>query len=182
MTSMGNHEGQGTLFAKYFPYDLAQDNRFYYSFEYGTALFIAIDQFTSIKPGSKQYLWFENTLKTANNKWKIVLLHKPGFTAGGHKNNKIVQKILQPLFQKYNVNLVLAGHNHYYARAVVDGITHITTGGGGAPLYKPKQKDGIVIMDKSHHFIIINIDNDIINLKAIRSDGSIIETTKIKQL
>ncbi|OYT11454.1 MAG: hypothetical protein B6I18_04060 [Bacteroidetes bacterium 4572_112] len=179
MTSMGNHEGQGELFAKYFPYDLAQNNRFYYSFKYGNAQFIAVDQFTKLKAGSKQYVWLENELKASKSKWKIILIHKPGYTAGGHRDNKIVKNTLQPLFKKYNVNLVLAGHNHYYARAEVNGITHITTGGGGAPLYTPKQKHFIEKMDKSNHFLIINVDENTMEIKSIRADGSIIENISI---
>ena len=176
MVSVGNHEGQGTLFAKYFPYDLIEENSFYYSFNYGNAHFIAIDQFADLDKKSAQYAWLENDLKTSNKTWNIVLIHKPGWTAGGHKNNKDVQKILQPLFEKYNVKLVLAGHNHYYARAMVNGVCHITTGGGGAPLYKAKSKnDNIVKVDKSLHFCKISTTDNKLKIKVVRADGSIIE-------
>ena len=180
MTSMGNHEGQGELFGKFFPYEFFQNDRYYYSFNYGIAQIIALDQFTTLKPGSEQYKWFENELKTSTSKWKIIMLHKPGYTAGGHKGNSTVIKHLQPLFEKYDVKLVLAGHNHYYARAEVNGVSHITTGGGGAPLYSPKMKSYIKIIDKSNHFLIIDIDGDKLNLKAIRADGSLIEKYNIK--
>ena len=181
MTSMGNHEGQGKLFAKYFPYEFFENERYYYTFNYGIAQFIAIDQFTNIKPNSAQYKWLENELKNSKSKWKIIMLHKPGYTAGGHRNNKKVSKYLQPLFKKYNVKLVLGGHNHYYARATVDGITHITTGGGGAPLYTPKKKEYIDTIDKSNHFLLIEVNKNKLTLKAIRADGSIIEKIIINQ-
>ncbi|RLD41647.1 MAG: hypothetical protein DRI86_13010 [Bacteroidetes bacterium] len=182
MVSVGNHEGQGSLFAKYFPYDLIEQNSFYYSFNYGNTHFTAIDQFSDLDEDSEQYKWLENDLKTSKEDWKIVLIHKPGWTAGGHKNNKAVQRILQPLFEKYNVKLVLAGHNHYYARAMVNGICHITTGGGGAPLYKPKKsKDKIVIVDESLHFLKISVDKDKVLIKVIRADGSVIEKFEIKK-
>ncbi len=180
MTSMGNHEGQGDLFGKYFPYEFFQNERYYYSFKYGIAHFIALDQFAKLKPGSEQYKWLENELKTSTSKWKIIMLHKPGYTAGGHKGNSVVVKYLQPLFKKYGVKLVLAGHNHYYARSEVSGISHITTGGGGAPLYSPKMKSYVKIIDKSNHFLIIDIDGDVLKLKAIRADGTIIEKHNIK--
>ena len=107
-------------------------------------------------------------------------MHKPGWTAGGHSNDTLVQKLLQPLFVKYNVKLVLTGHNHYYARAVVDGINEITTGGGGAPLYFPKMKENIVIIDRSNHFCTIDVNADSLVVSAIRSDGSLIEKFAIK--
>ena len=179
MVSMGNHEGQGKLFAKYFQNQLYQNNRYYYSFIYGNAHFIALDQFTKLKKGSEQYNWLENELSKSTSEWKIILLHKPGYTAGGHGDNKTVKKVLQPLFEKYNVQLVLAGHNHYYARANVNDVTHITTGGGGAPLYSPKQKDYIIKIDESNHFLIISILDKKMIIKAIRADGSIIENYTI---
>ena len=181
MVSVGNHEGQGALFTKYFPYDLIDDNSFYYSFNYGNVHFVAIDQFAKLNKGSEQYKWLEDDLKLSKKKWNIVLIHKPGWTAGGHKNNKDVQKILQPLFEKYDVKLVLAGHNHYYARAMVNGVCHITTGGGGAPLYKADDsKPNIVKVDKSLHFCKISVTEEDLIVKVVRADGSIIEEFEIQ--
>jgi len=62
------------------------------------------------------------------------MLHEPGWGGGDHTNNTTVQDNIQPLCVAYGVDLVICGHNHNYVRCVVDGITHITTGGGGAPL------------------------------------------------
>ena len=180
MVSMGNHEGQGALFAKYFPSDFYQNDRYYYSFNYGNVHFIALDQMVDLKPGSIQYEWLIKDFEANHQPWTIVLLHKPGFTAGGHSNNKLVKKVLQPIFKKYGVKLVLAGHNHYYSRAEVDGIQHITTGGGGAPLYSPKaNKKHIIKVDKSYHFCKIEVKSDNLWVSVIRSDGSIIEEFKI---
>ena len=67
--------------------------------------------------------------------WKFIVLHEPGWSAGGgHGNNTTVQNDIQPLAVQYGVAIVFGGHNHYYARANVSGVTHLTMGGGGAPL------------------------------------------------
>jgi len=179
MTAMGNHEGQGKLFEKYFPYDYDSKEQFYYSFNYGIVHFIVIDQFADYSEGSEQYKWIIHDLENSKAKWNIAMMHMPGFTAGGHKNNKDVQNILQPIFEKYNVKLVLTGHNHYYARAEVGGITHITTGGGGAPLYVPKKKRHIITIDRSYHFCKIDVSSDSLSISAIRNDGTLIESFKI---
>lgn len=92
----------------------------------------------SYTPGSAEYNWLTNDLASTTKPWKILLFHEPGWSAGGsHANNTTVQTYIQPLCKQYGVDLVLNGHNHYYSRAVVDGVQHITTGGGGAPLYAP---------------------------------------------
>lgn len=176
MAAMGNHEGQGILFEKYFPYPMFQNNRYYYSFDYGPAHITAIDEETDFSQGSVQYNWIVNDLSSSNKAWKIVMMHKPGWSAGGHDNSSEVQTVLQPLFEQYHVSFVLTGHNHYYARAVVNNVQHITTGGGGAPLYDPDPGyPNIVTVDKSYHYCKLEINNNTLHFSAIRKDGSLIE-------
>lgn len=180
LNSMGNHEGQGLLFGKYFPYPQYTTGRFYYSFDYGPIHCVVLDQYTDYTPGSAQYSWLENDLATSNKPWKFIVDHEPGWTAypssGGHGNNSTVQNYIQPLCLKYDVSFVFSGHNHFYSRANVNNVMHVTTGGGGAPLYPPQAgRENVVIMDKSNHFCKIDIANNTLKLTAMRSDGSIIE-------
>ncbi len=174
--AVGNHEGAGALFEKYFPYPMFSSSRYYYSFDYANAHFTVIDEYTDFSSTSDQYNWIVSDLQNTEKKWKFILMHKPGWSAGGHSNDINVQNILQPLFEQYGISVVITGHNHYYARAVVNGIHHITTGGGGAPLYDPNPSyPNIVKTDKSYHFLKINVTEDSLYLSAIRSDGTLIE-------
>ena len=180
MASMGNYESaeEGELFRKYFPYTIYETERFYYSFDNGPVHFTIVDQYTDYSVGSEQYNWIKNDLESSTKKWKIFLLHAPGWSGGGsHGNDHDVQEILQPLAVENGVQFFFAGHNHYYARAVVNGVVHITTGGGGAPLYDPASPPfpKIVKLDKSHHFCKIEINDDELVFSAIRKDGSLIE-------
>ncbi len=135
---IGNHERSSELFSRYFPMPFVDDR--YWSFDYGPAHFVLLDQYAPLplKAGSPQYQWLEKDLAGSNKTWKIVVLHEPGWSAGGgHEPNAVVQNDLQPLFEKYGVAMVIAGHNHYYARAEVRGVQHVTIGTGGAPVYEP---------------------------------------------
>jgi len=133
---MGNHEGSGGLFALYFPEPFVAGR--YYSFDYGPAHFTMIDQYTSYTVGSAQYNWIKSDLAASTKTWNIAVFHEPGWSAnGGHPDNTTVQTVLEPLFEQYKVALVLNGHNHYYARAMVNGIPELTLGSGGAPGYTP---------------------------------------------
>ncbi len=180
LASMGNHEGQGALFGKYFPYPEYVSGRYYYSFDYGPIHFTVLDQYTTYTKGSAQYIWMENDLAASSKPWKIILDHEPGWTAyptsGGHGNNTTVQTLIQPLCVKYGVQFIISGHNHFYSRANVDNVMHITSGGGGAPQYTPADRPNIVKMDKSYHFCKMDIDKNILKFTAERTDGSIIET------
>ncbi|MCK5029580.1 MAG: metallophosphoesterase [Bacteroidales bacterium] len=178
LCAVGNHESQGLLYSKYFPFPMFISDRYYYSFDYGTVHFTVVDQYTSYSDGSTQYNWLVNDLASSDKPWKIILLHEPGWSAGGgHSNNLDVQNIIQPLCLAYGVRFVLSGHNHYYARAVKDEVMHITTGGGGAPLHTPElNAENIVKTDKSHHYCKLEIDYDVLTFTAKRKDSTIIET------
>ena len=79
LTSMGNHEGQGLLFGKYFPYPMYTSGRYYYSFDYGPVHFTVLDQYTTYTSGSAQYTWLENDLAASTKPWKIVINHYPPY-------------------------------------------------------------------------------------------------------
>ena len=132
----GNHEGSATYWKRYFPQPY-QPGGLYRSFDYGPMHIAMLDQYTAYNAGSTQYNWLKNDLAASTKKWKFVVLHEPGWSAGGgHGNNTTVQNDLQPLFNSTGCSIVFGGHNHYYARAVT-GVQHLTVGGGGAPLYTP---------------------------------------------
>jgi len=172
----GNHEGSGTVFSKYFPEPYSAG--FYWSFDYGPVHVAVVDQYTNYAANSTQYNWLAADLAASNKLWKFVVLHEPGWSSdGGHGNNSTVQTVLQPLFKQYGVQLVIGGHNHYYARAVVENVQHLTLGGGGAPLYTPASgQPYIVKTDKSLHHAEIDINGGNLVFTARRSDGTVIES------
>ena len=178
--AIGNHEGSGKLFQRYFPYPFV-DGR-YWSFNYGPAHFIVFDQYRrSIDDIEKELKWLEEDLANSDKKWKFIFLHEPGWTAGRHENNMGVQDFIQPLCEKYGVSAIFGGHNHYYARAVVNGIQHITTGGGGAPLYEPEEgHPNVVLINKVHHFCTVEIDGNELLFSAISAEGEVFDEFKIK--
>ena len=181
MGGLGNHEDPGVLLRKYWPYDYQDVTGCYYSFDYGPAHIVVVDQYVSFAPGSTQYIWLENDLASTQKLWKFVILHEPAWSAaGGHSNDSATQQDLCPLFEQYEVAVVHAGHNHYYARCVVNGVQHITAGGGGAPLRTPDpEQPNVVTTDESLHFIKYKISGPRLSVSAIRSDGSIIESFEV---
>ena len=50
-----------------------------------------------------------------NTDWIIVYFHRPLYSGSGSKNDGM-RDMYHPLFQKYNVDLVLSGHAHNYQR------------------------------------------------------------------
>ena len=61
--------------------------------------------------------------------------------------------------------------------AEVNGVQHITTGGGGAPLYAPiLTYPNIVTATMANHFCTIEIEDDFLSFKAIKPDGTVIDS------
>lgn len=107
------------------------DERFFYTFAYflndnsnapkigcceldfgGTHLYI-LDSNQPLLRQFKQRKWLINKLEsTENDVEKIVALHHPLRSARGRFNNLIVRWMYEGVVKQYNVELVLAGHEH----------------------------------------------------------------------
>ena len=172
---IGNHEGGGQLFTRYFPMPFVADR--YWSFDYGPVHFAMLDQYVDYGKGSAEYDWLQKDLAATHKPWKILVLHEPGWSAGGgHDNNFAVQNDIQPLLKQYGVQIVLGGHNHYYARAVVDGIQHLTVGTGGAPLYTPfPDFPNLVFSRQSTGYLRVEIDGPRLRGAFIDPQGNAID-------
>ncbi|SFJ57873.1 S-layer homology domain-containing protein [Paenibacillus sp. UNC496MF] len=178
MGARGNHEGVGSVYEKYFPYPYVND--FYWSFDYGPVHISVLDEYADFKPDSPQYNWLINDLATTTKPWKIVMGHQPAWGAGTHENNTDLQKYIHPILKQFGVPLYLNGHNHNYARAEVDGIEYLTSGGGGAPSYDVDPTwPNIVKADKSYFLTEFDVNGDTMNVTSRRIDGTDIETITV---
>jgi hypothetical protein len=79
-----------------------------------------------------------------------------------------------------DVDIVFCGHNHNYARCYSDGVRHITSGGGGAPLREPDDPDWptgkIKVSAEEIHFCEIDIRDNVLYLIARNEDGVILDS------
>ncbi|MBU0672310.1 MAG: hypothetical protein KJ732_04690, partial [Candidatus Margulisbacteria bacterium] len=73
-----------------------------------------------------------------------------------------VTKQLMALFEKYQVDYVIAGHIHGYARAERRGIVYVVSGGAGAPLYLPADFGGF------YHYVRIDVNGEMITDRTVK--------------
>jgi len=94
-----------------------------YSFDYGSAHIAVLNTESNIKEQTK---WLEKDLAGTDKPWKIVAMHRGAY--GGKIYNKVEDWV--SIFDQYDVDLVLQGHNHEYSRSypLRDGKT---VGDGG---------------------------------------------------
>ncbi len=94
----------------------------YYSFNYENVHFIALATEIPFDTNSSQYNFTKNDLEAASKNpdinWTIVYSYRPQYSSPSeHPGNSILRDLYHPLFQKYNVDIVLQAHNHNYQRS-----------------------------------------------------------------
>jgi hypothetical protein len=105
------------------------DNGKTYSFDYGFAHFVIINTEMYCDGGGTTACsvydetnaaileaWLRNDLLNSTKPWNIVMLHRGPYSLS--YDTITVRENLVPIFDEFDVDLVLAGHDHQYSRAV----------------------------------------------------------------
>lgn len=125
--SLGNHDAREQRYYK--PFNM--DGNLYYTFSPKAEVrFFALES-TYLVP--EQVAWLEKELKSSGSHWKIVFFHHPLYSSGErHGSDAKLREVLEPLFVKYDVSVVLQGHDHFYERVKPQkDITYFVVGSGG---------------------------------------------------
>lgn len=125
-----------------------------------------------------QYDWFEDDLKKNEGKLTIVIWHEPAYGSytwfeNGHGSNSFMRERYVSLCEKYSVDMVMYGHNHWYERVTVNGIVHLTTGGGGAPLLPRSllsgdKVEGSEINVAAFHWCVVSVNDETVKVDVIK--------------
>jgi Calcineurin-like phosphoesterase len=125
--SLGNHDAREQRYYK--PFNMG--GNLYYSFSPSPE--VRFFMLESTYPVPEQIEWLEKELKASNSNWKIPVFHHPLYSSGDrHGSDLLLREVLEPLFVKYNVSVVLTGHDHFYERVKPQkGIPYFVVGSGG---------------------------------------------------
>jgi hypothetical protein len=165
----GNHEDTNPLFLLYFEGTDSFQGEGYYSFDWGPVHVVTLDTNSDYDPGSKQYQFLKRDLASTSRPFKVFFSHHPAYSSGSHGSTKKMQDYLQPLFEENGVQLVFAGHDHTYERTIINGITYVVSGGGGAPLYgqgRLKENPKSLVFRESYNFVQVDVTPDKLTLTA----------------
>lgn len=180
--SIGNHDaGKADEETAYPLFNMG--GRRYYTFTRGEGLaqFFALD---SSKMDREQLAWIEKELAASNARWKIAFFHHPIYSSGRtHGADRKLRELLEPLFVRAGVRLVLSGHDHFYERLKPQqGISYFVSGGAGKLRRGDiNRKDPAFAFgnDENHHFMLFEIGRDAITFRAIDLNGTEIEAGTI---
>ena len=171
MMANGNHDALSVNYLAQFALPQQQSDgeigqgEEWYSFDYGNAHFAVLND-TVLDDGvlgNQEAAWLDADLAAVNRTttpWIFVVHHRPFYTC--HAPDTSLRAAWQPIFDRYHVDFVLAGHNHVYERSapifgldgsegrvapqgangipvlsagVPSGTIYMVAAGVGAPLY-----------------------------------------------
>jgi predicted phosphodiesterase len=172
--ALGNHdEPSQRNYAKF-----NMDQKRFYKHTHGDADFFVLDS-TYMTP--QQIEWLEDELEESDAKWKIPYMHHPMYSSGEkHGSERDLQLLVEPLFLKHGVDVVFAGHEHFYERLKPQkGIVYITQG-GAAKLRKGNLRDNSLMtargFDTDRSFTLIEIHEDHMFFETISRLGQIVDS------
>jgi 3',5'-cyclic AMP phosphodiesterase CpdA len=178
LTVLGNHERGAPAYYDFLalPPGGGEANEQWWSFDYGNIHFVGLDSTLLGHAGAAtqmqaQMEWLEADLAETKALFKIIFFHQPLYTsaaAGGV--NEELRALWEPLFIEHNVDVVFCGHVHCYEHLYRNGIHHIVTGGGGAPLEPPIEEAAEGTVSRRYgmlHYMRVMVDGSTLRVEAI---------------
>ena len=172
--SLGNHDEPAQRFYK--PFNM--DGQRYYKFSEGGVDFFALDS-TYMAPA--QVEWLTKELEGSNADWKIAFMHHPIYSSGERHGSELdLRAIIEPLFLKHGVDVVFAGHEHFYERLKPQQGIYYITQGAAAKLRRGNIANNSTLtargFDTDYSFTLIEIDGDQMFFETISRRGSVVDS------
>lgn len=135
----------------------------------------------------EQAQWLEKILVKNSNNWTVISFHHPIHESvyGPHENNH--GKLWKPLFEQYNVDLVLQGHEHIYARGFgqennskqAAGPLYITSV-SGPKMYELQSRRWMDrVGENMQLFQVISVSRNILYYRALTVTGELYDAFNI---
>jgi 3',5'-cyclic AMP phosphodiesterase CpdA len=175
--SLGNHDDPNQRFYTLFN----MNGERFYTFEKKGVRFFALD---SNYMDRDQRTWLERELSASREDWKIAFFHHPLYSSGEKHGSEVdLRELIEPLFVQHGVDVVFAGHEHFYERIKPQkGITHFTNG-GAAKLRAGNIRVGPLTakgFDSDYSFMLVEIDGDRMHFQTLTRGGKLIDAGEVQ--
>ena len=176
--SLGNHDDPNQRLYK--PFNMNGER--FYTFKKGNVRFFALD---SNYFDRAQADWLEKALADSTEDWKICFFHHPLYSSGGRHGSEIdLRSQLEPLFLKYGVQVVFAGHEHFYERLKPQKGIYYFVNGGGAKLRSgdiTKTAMTAVGFDSDRSYMLVEIAGDVLTFQTLSRTGKRVDSGSIRR-
>jgi hypothetical protein len=178
--ALGNHDDDGQTQYKLFN----MGGQKYYTFkpQGGVRLFALDTNYVD----QKQIQWLDKELAASGSDWKIAFFHHPLYSSGAtHGSADLQRGLLEPVFLKYGVNVVFAGHEHFYERVKPQkGVAYFTIGSSAKLRRGDLRKSELTAYgnDSAYAFMLVEIAGDELYFQAISEKGQTLDTGSVKRV
>ncbi len=176
---LGNHDSPNERFYKSFN----MNGQKYYTYKKSNVRFFALD---SNYMNPQQLSWLEKELQNSGSDWKICYFHHPLYSSGAfHGSSTELRLLLEPLFVKYGVQVVFAGHEHVYERVKPqNGIYYFTEGASGELRKGNLRKTDLTAAgyDQDRSFMLVEIAGDELYFQTISRTGLTVDSGVIQRV
>jgi 3',5'-cyclic AMP phosphodiesterase CpdA len=176
---LGNHDNPNERFYK--PFNM--NGQKYYTYKKNNVRFFALD---SNYMNPQQLSWLENELQNSGSDWKICYFHHPLYSSGAyHGSSTELRLLLEPLFIKYGVQVVFAGHDHVYERVKPhNDIYYFTEGASGSLRRGNLRKKDLTAAgyDRDRSFMLVEIAGDELYFQTISRTGLTVDSGVIQRV
>lgn len=189
--AVGNHEYLTSDASGYYQYfgDLAGDPaEGWYSYTLGRWQVVVLNSNCSkvggCDTGSAQQQWLEAELESSASSCTLAYMHHPRFSSGVHGDDEGLTDLWETM-EAYNVEVVLAGHDHNYERLAPlaadgalgpdDGVQSFVVGTGGTYLRPAttKRPGSEVLIDDSHGVLVLDLGTSWYQWQFLDTDGAV---------
>jgi hypothetical protein len=154
----------------------------YYTYTLRNVRFIVLDSDMLDAP---QQAWLAGTLERATEPWKICYFHHPLYSDGRRHGSQVDLRVaLEPLFTKFDVNVVFSGHDHVYERlAPQKGVYYFVVGSGGQLRKGDVRRSPMTLaaFDQDQAFLLAQVAGDQLAFEAIARSGAVVDSGVIQR-
>ena len=130
----------------------------------------------------KQLAWLEEELSGAKEDWVVVVGHHPIYahTTKSESERKDMQKRVDPILRRHNVDMYICGHIHNFQHIKPQGtsIDYVVNSAGSLARSKVEAIEGTVFASGEAGFSILSFTKDELCLDLINGKGKTIHSVK----
>jgi 3',5'-cyclic AMP phosphodiesterase CpdA len=171
-----------------------------YTFVYQNARFVILNSNMRLQ---EQAEWLDKTLAANTSPWVVCSFHHPVFSTAKDRDNAQLRSLWKPILDKYNVDLVLQGHDHTYGRTGLEtphaetignvpvGVTHqdkhigtvYVVSVSGPKMYNINQKPFMVrVAEDTQLYQVIHIDQAKLRYESRTANGELYDAFELSKV
>ena len=114
----------------------------------------------SAQDPAAQTAWLERELAKSTAQWKIVCAHHPVYSGGVHRDTPELIAAIEPLLEKFGVQVFLNGHDHDLQHLRVGAVNYFCSGAGSKPRAASRDSRTLFSLGDTGGFLAVKLTQE----------------------